>query len=114
MAFERTLTTLGATATLLGAGLAGAAPAAAGGVGDFLSPAFGTACANLNNGAHADGATSHGTGTGGSNVAGVPLSNALNQCGGADAPFVGSFASLAKRGLPTSAAVFGLGPGFSE
>ncbi|MDQ0577978.1 hypothetical protein [Streptomyces rishiriensis] len=61
-----------------------AAPASAGGIGDFLSPAFGVSCANLNNGAHANGTTTQGTGAANGNLAGLPLGGALNQCGGAD------------------------------
>ncbi|MGZ3097062.1 hypothetical protein [Streptomyces sp. H62] len=64
-------------------GVAAAPPAAAGGVGDFLSPAFGTACGN-HGGPHAAGSTSHGTGTVGGNLAGLPIGSPLNQCGGAD------------------------------
>ncbi|MCZ0210748.1 chaplin family protein [Streptomyces sp. UMAF16] len=74
------------TVTTLGAMLAPAAPAAAGGIGDFLSPAFGTSCANLHTGAHATGTTSHGTGAANGNLAGLPLGSPLNQCGGADLP----------------------------
>ncbi|GAA0611802.1 hypothetical protein GCM10010394_47010 [Streptomyces crystallinus] len=65
-----------------------ATPASAGGIGDFLSPAFGTNCANHNTGAHADGLTHHGTGTAGGNLAGIPVGSAVNQCGGADLPGV--------------------------
>ncbi|MGW9448655.1 chaplin family protein [Streptomyces sp. NPDC055632] len=71
------------TLTLLGAGQA-ASPAWAGGVGDFLSPAFGTSCANHHTGARADGTTTHGTGAANGNLAGLPLGSPLNQCGGAD------------------------------
>ncbi|UZI33476.1 hypothetical protein [Streptomyces sp. VB1] len=71
-----------ATGTVLGT----AAPASAGGIGDFLSPAFGISCANQNTGAHATGSTRQGTGTAGGNLAGLPIGSALNQCGGADAP----------------------------
>jgi hypothetical protein len=67
-------------------GLGTAVPASAGGIGDFLSPAFGVSCANLNNGAHASGTTTQGTGAANGNLAGLPLGGALNQCGGADAP----------------------------
>ncbi|MER7110590.1 hypothetical protein [Streptomyces sp. NPDC000229] len=67
-----------------GVSVATAAPASAGGVGDFLSPAFGTSCANQNTGARATGTTHHGTGTAGGNLAGLPLGSALNHCGGAD------------------------------
>ncbi|MFI7388505.1 hypothetical protein [Streptomyces sp. NPDC049813] len=72
------------TAAVLATGLAGAPQASAGGIGDFLSPAFGTSCANLDNGARAQGSTSHGTGSAGGNLLGLPVGSALNQCGGAD------------------------------
>lgn len=78
------MTILGITAAAFEAGLAGAVPAAAGGVGDLLSPAFGTLCSNLHNGAYAHGATTTGTGTAGGTLLGLPLTGALNQCGGAD------------------------------
>ncbi|MEV7676449.1 hypothetical protein [Streptomyces sp. NPDC088752] len=84
MTYRHTLTTLALTATALTGTVAAAAPAAAGGIGDFLSPAFGTDCANHNTGARADGATTAGTGTANSNVLGLPLGSPLNQCGGAD------------------------------
>ncbi|MFJ6993865.1 hypothetical protein [Streptomyces sp. NPDC003090] len=76
------------TAAVLGTALATAAPAAAGGIGDFLSPAFGTSCANHHTGARATGATTSGTGAANGNLAGLPLGSALNQCGGADAPAI--------------------------
>ncbi|MFF3343652.1 hypothetical protein [Streptomyces flavidovirens] len=75
-------------AAIVGNGIVTAAPAAAGGIGDFLSPAFGTACANLNNGARAHGVTTQGTGIAGGDLAGLPIGSALNQCGGADLPIV--------------------------
>ncbi|MFC9797256.1 hypothetical protein ACFVJI_32030 [Streptomyces sp. NPDC127584] len=81
---SRVWTSLGITTTVLGAGLAAAAPASAGGIGDFLSPAFSTSCSNLNNAAHAHGKTTKGTGSIGGNLASLPLYSALNQCGGAD------------------------------
>ncbi|MFE2267569.1 hypothetical protein [Streptomyces griseosporeus] len=62
-----------------------AAPAAAGNLVPIVSPAFGTFCANHRS-PHASGATTHGTGAGSSNLAGLPISNPANQCGGADAP----------------------------
>ncbi|MEU4794794.1 hypothetical protein [Streptomyces sp. NPDC023327] len=80
------LTTFTLTATAVAGGFLAAAPASAGGIGDFLSPAFGKGCANLDNGAHADGATRSGTGTVGGNSAGPPIGNPTNQCGGADLP----------------------------
>lgn len=62
------------------------APSAAfaGGVGDFLSPAFGTSCANQHTGSHTAGETTSGTGTVTGLLAGLPLSGPVNQCGGAD------------------------------
>lgn len=81
---RKAMSTAATVAVVVGTGAATAAPAAAGGVGDFLSPAFGTACTNLNHGARATGATTHTTGTAGGNIAGLPLASPLNQCGGAD------------------------------
>ncbi|WP_126882892.1 hypothetical protein [Streptomyces sp. WAC05374] len=72
------------TAAALGTVVAAAGPASAGGVGDFLSPAFGTSCGNHNTGARIGGTTTHGTGAANGNLAGLPISSALNQCGGAD------------------------------
>ncbi|MDA4891926.1 hypothetical protein PFZ55_34115 [Streptomyces sp. MS2A] len=76
------------TAAGLGTALITAVPASAGGIGDFLSPAFGTSCANHHTGAHATGATRSGTGAANGNLAGLSLGSALNQRGGADAPAV--------------------------
>ncbi|MER7403010.1 hypothetical protein ABT373_11110 [Streptomyces sp. NPDC000070] len=83
---RRTTTALVALTAILGVGVSLAAPASAGGIGDFLSPAFGTSCANHHTGATARGLTQYGTGTVGGNLAGIPIGSALNQCGGADAP----------------------------
>ncbi|MGW4220318.1 hypothetical protein ACWEJZ_25315 [Streptomyces bacillaris] len=58
--------------------------ASAGGIGDFLSPSFGTDCANWDARAHAAGETTAGTGTANSNLLGLPLGSPTNQCGGAD------------------------------
>lgn len=60
-------------------------PAWAGGVGDFLSPAFGTSCLNHHTGGHATGQTAHSTGSVDGNLLGLPVASPLNQCGGADA-----------------------------
>ncbi|MFI8169861.1 hypothetical protein ACIPM2_31890 [Streptomyces sp. NPDC086081] len=79
---------VGVAAAVVGAGIGAAGPASAGGIGDFLSPAFGTACANHHTGARANGTTTRGTGAANGNLAGIPLGGALNQCGGADAPVV--------------------------
>ncbi|MFD5161106.1 hypothetical protein ACFWMJ_24025 [Streptomyces hawaiiensis] len=94
---------MGFTVTVAGAGLITATPASAGGIGDFLAPAFGNGCANQNTSARAAGETRHGTGTAGGNVAGLPVGSPFNQCGGADLP--------ALSGVPgdTSKSVFGLG-----
>lgn len=83
---SQAFTALALTATAVAGGVVVAAPASAGGIGDFLSPAFGTSCANHQVGAKADGATTHSTGSAGGNLAGLPLTGALNQCGGADLP----------------------------
>ncbi|MEG8277528.1 hypothetical protein [Streptomyces sp. AHA2] len=61
-----------------------AGPASAGGILPIGSPAFGTSCANHHTGAHANGATTTGTGAANGNLAGLPLGSPLNQCGGAD------------------------------
>ncbi|MEV5338786.1 hypothetical protein AB0K93_09900 [Streptomyces sp. NPDC052676] len=88
MTLRNTATALALTVSAAGAALTTASPAAAGGVGDLLSPAFGTSCANRHTGARADGATTHGTGAADGNSAGLPLGGAVNQCGGADAPLI--------------------------
>ncbi|MEU8465774.1 chaplin family protein [Streptomyces sp. NPDC029003] len=95
MTFPRSSTALALTAAALGAGALTATPATAGGIGDFLSPAFGTNCANLQNGAHAAGTTTRGSGGLASNLAALPVNNPLNHCGGAD--FVGQ---QGQQGLP--------------
>ncbi|MFH8405382.1 hypothetical protein ACH4FX_11505 [Streptomyces sp. NPDC018019] len=71
-------------------GLTAAAPAFAGGVGAFLSPAFGNACAQ-HTGPRTGGATTYGAGPGGLLVA-LPFGGSVNQCGGtdlADTDFIG-------------------------
>jgi hypothetical protein len=88
---KRTCTT--SCLAALTVGLA-AVPASAGGIGDFLSPAFGTSCAN-HGAPHADGATTHGTGAANGNLAGLPVHDPFNHCGGAELdlssmPVVGS------------------------
>lgn len=62
-----------------------ATPASAGGVGDFLSPAFGISCVN-HHGSHAEGAAGPGTGAADGNLAGLPIGIPMNHCGGADSP----------------------------
>lgn len=80
------VTVLTLTSAVTAGVLLTSSPVFAGGVGDVLSPAFGTDCANRNVGSRAAGATVSGTGTASSNVLGLPLTSALNQCGGADMP----------------------------
>ncbi|MEU6394857.1 hypothetical protein [Streptomyces sp. NPDC046939] len=84
MTTRTTGTALAATAAFIGAGIAAASPASAGGIGDFLSPAFGDSCSNLDNGATANGTTTHGSGALGGSAGSLPLLSALNHCGGAD------------------------------
>ncbi|KUH38257.1 hypothetical protein ATE80_13805 [Streptomyces kanasensis] len=75
-----TLTVTAATSGVLTAG-----PASAGGIGDVLSPAFGTNCANHDVGAQPAGTTTTaGTGAANGNLLGLPLGSPLNHCGGAD------------------------------
>lgn len=98
---RRTLTAVGLGTTAIGLSLTTAAPATAGGIGDFLSPAFGTNCANHHTRPHATGATTAGTGTADGNLLGVPVGSALNQCGGADmigAGFVSNIGAIAPIG----------------
>ncbi|MBT2386457.1 chaplin family protein [Streptomyces sp. ISL-11] len=78
---NRTYTT--SCLALLTVGLA-AAPASAGGILPIASPAFGNSCANHGT-PHASGTTTHGPGAANGNLAGLPVSNPANQCGGADA-----------------------------
>ncbi|MER7408480.1 hypothetical protein ABT373_40120 [Streptomyces sp. NPDC000070] len=81
----RSSTAMVLACTTFGAGIAVAPSAVAGGIGDFLSPAFGTACANHGS-PQASGTTTWGTGAAGGNLAGLPVGTSLNQCGGADLP----------------------------
>jgi hypothetical protein len=100
-------TTTAAVITLagLGTGLVTAAPASAGGVGDFLSPAFGTSCANQETAPRIDGTTHHETGTASGNLAGLPIGSPLNQCGGADlAPLTTTVESSSVSGLLSQSA----------
>jgi hypothetical protein len=82
----RCLAVLSLVGTSLGIGLANAAPASAGGIGGFLSPAFGTNCANHST-TESTGDTIHGSGAANGLLASVPVSNPSNQCGGADVIF---------------------------
>ncbi|MFF3018198.1 hypothetical protein [Streptomyces sp. NPDC057939] len=84
LAFSRlAVTAFTVTSAVAAGGLLAASPAAAGGIGDFLSPAFGTSCTN-HHGTLAGGVTTSGTGAGDGNLLGLPLGSPLNQCGGAD------------------------------
>ncbi|MFH8894422.1 hypothetical protein [Streptomyces sp. NPDC017949] len=65
MTTYKSATTFVLTAGAAAALAAAAAPASAGGIGDILSPAFGTNCANHKPPSHAASATT--TGTGGDN-----------------------------------------------
>ncbi|MGA5408344.1 hypothetical protein ACPCSC_13885 [Streptomyces lavendulocolor] len=82
---------MGATATT----------ASAGGIGDFLSPAFGTTCGNHHNGATAAAAAPASGGSAGGNVTGVPVLAPANQCGGADLTAGGS-GLINNRNIPIS------------
>ncbi|WP_392893178.1 hypothetical protein [Streptomyces sp. LN699] len=93
MTTYKAATTLVLTAGAAAALATAAAPASAGGVGDLLSPAFGTNCANHDTVPHAAGATTAGTGAADGNLLGLPLGSALNQCGGADLPSGGDVES---------------------
>ncbi|KOX25110.1 hypothetical protein ADL06_19510 [Streptomyces sp. NRRL F-6491] len=83
---SKTIGALALATTAVGPGLTTAVPVSVGGVGDFLSPAFGTSCSNLNTGAHNTARTTTATGTAGGGLLGLPLGSPLNQCGGADLP----------------------------
>lgn len=89
MTTHRTLATaLGLTTAALGAGLATAAPASAGGVIVVASPSFDNSCANHGTAKQSAGRTTHGSGTVGGNLAALPAATPLNQCGGADIPII--------------------------
>jgi hypothetical protein len=94
------LTTLTLTTAAVADGFLAAAPASAGGIGDFLSPAFGTDCANHNTRPHADGATTAGTGAANGYLLGLPLGSPLNQCGGADIPLEDQSGLANLHGVP--------------
>ncbi|MET9957137.1 chaplin family protein [Streptomyces sp. NPDC006339] len=83
MSTRKAMRIVGVTAAAIGIAGAAASPAMAGGVGDFLSPAFGTTCMNKHD-AHSRGSTTHGTGISNGNLAGLPIGSPANQCGGAD------------------------------
>ncbi|MFF3343623.1 chaplin family protein [Streptomyces flavidovirens] len=101
MIMRRSVTVLGLACSVAGMALGAAPSASAGGIGDFLSPAFGTNCAN-HHGAHAAGTTTHGTGTANGNLAELPVGSPLNQCGGADLPDVGVLQANTKSFIPST------------
>ncbi|GAA2670764.1 hypothetical protein [Streptomyces lunalinharesii] len=86
MTTRRTLTALGVTAAVLGAGLATAAPASAGGILVFLSPSMDNSCTNHGTATQSKGKTKHASGTAGGLLAELPVASPLNHCGGADLP----------------------------
>ncbi|NSL43465.1 hypothetical protein [Streptomyces sp. 8P21H-1] len=59
--------------------------AAAGGVGDLLSPALGNGCGNHGRAGAGAASHTHGGTAGGSGLA-IPFTGSLNHCGGADLP----------------------------
>lgn len=82
---RRPTAALALTTAALGTGWITATPAAAGGVGAFVSPSFGTTCLNRHQSlAAGDAAASGGSASG--NLAGLPFGSPFNQCGGADHP----------------------------
>ena len=83
MTAHKTFTALGLTAAALGAGLATAAPASAGGIIVVASPSFENTCANGHS-SGASGPTTHGPGGVSGLVGQIPLTSPLNHCGGAD------------------------------
>ncbi|MGW5820318.1 hypothetical protein [Streptomyces noursei] len=88
MTTRRTLATaLGLTTATLGAGLAAAAPASAGGIAVIASPSFDNSCANSQS-TDASGPTRHGAGTASGLRTQLPADTPLNHCGGADLPCV--------------------------
>ncbi|MFF3644785.1 hypothetical protein [Streptomyces sp. NPDC002564] len=104
------MTAFTVTSAAAAGGLLAASPAAAGGIGDFLSPAFGTSCAN-HHGTRADGVTTSGTGAGDSNLLGLPLGSPLNQCGGADLPYVQDTLTAGEGAIAAEAGSLNVVPG---
>ncbi|GAA3126960.1 hypothetical protein ACH4UY_15310 [Streptomyces longwoodensis] len=74
---------VGLTAVAMGAGIASAEPAAAGGIGVIGSPAFDNTCITIDHTSKAVAETVHTSGFL-NNVAQLPLSNPYQHCGGAD------------------------------
>ncbi|MGZ3097144.1 hypothetical protein [Streptomyces sp. H72] len=108
---RKTTATLALATAALGSGLATATPASAGGIGDILSPAFGTTCGNHGS-THATGVTTHTTGAANGNLAGLPIGSPLNQCGGADLPLSGAdLPSTCEEALKALEPATSTGPG---
>jgi hypothetical protein len=82
---RKAVTALVAWAAALGAGIATAAPAAAGGIIVIGSPSYNNFCANGHSSGPA-GATRQVMGSVSGLLGQLPVSGPLNQCGGADLP----------------------------
>ncbi|GAA2651168.1 hypothetical protein [Streptomyces lunalinharesii] len=87
MISRRTLATLGVTTVALGAGLATAAPATAGGIGVFASPAFDNTCITLHRTTRAVGRMVNQPAIG-SNLLQAPVQVPYQHCGGAEVEYV--------------------------
>ncbi|MFJ5678206.1 hypothetical protein [Streptomyces sp. NPDC093097] len=74
------------TLTALGAGLANAGPASAGGVIAVLSPSMDNTCAELGKAMRHTAGTTHGSGTADGLLTALLIDSPLNHCGGADIP----------------------------
>ncbi len=88
MSTSRIATSLALAAAVLATGFTAAAPASAGGIGDFLSPAFGTSCANHKTHTAPQGRAHTDSGGITGLLAQVPATSPVNQCGGADASYM--------------------------
>ncbi|WP_189762375.1 hypothetical protein [Streptomyces xanthochromogenes] len=85
MTTRRTATALAVAAAAIGAGLAAASPAVAGGVIVVASPSHDNSCFNTD-AAQSRDATRNGSGTAAGLLAALPIETPLNHCGGADLP----------------------------
>ncbi|KWT56756.1 hypothetical protein ADL21_37920 [Streptomyces albus subsp. albus] len=98
MVMRQTLAVLGLTAATVGSGMVTAAPAAAGEIPVFLSPAYTNNCANHGH-ARTAGGPLQSAGTVNGLLAAVPVSSPTNQCGGADGPKASLQLLLTERGF---------------
>ncbi|MEU8955502.1 hypothetical protein AB0C93_14475 [Streptomyces sp. NPDC048518] len=87
MHLEKSLTTAAVTVATLGTLFVAAGPAAAGGIIVVASPTHDNSCANHKTHTQPRGNTSAGSGPVNGLLAQLPLTTALNHCGGADLPF---------------------------